>query len=162
MKGLLDTVSITHHNAPAMSDSIKITSNIEIPRSDLTFRTARSGGPGGQHVNTADTKVILSYNIADSAVLRDALSDAKFERLVERLGNKLDKEGVLQVTCQETRSQLSNKEIAVERFAAILKGALVEPKKRKKTKPSRAAKERRLQSKKKRGNLKKDRSTSWG
>lgn len=145
-----------------MSDLIKIAPNIEIPRSDLTFRTARSGGPGGQHVNTADTKVILSYDIANSAVLQEALTAAKFERVKERLAHKLDKDGILQVTCQETRSQLSNKEIAVERFVAILEGALVEPKKRKKTKPSRAAKERRLQAKKKRGNLKKDRSKSWG
>ena len=145
-----------------MSDVIKITSNIEIPRSDLTFRTARSGGPGGQHVNTADTKVILSYNIANSAVLREALSEQKFARFVERLANKLDKDGILQVTCQETRSQLSNKEIAVERFVSILKGALIEPKKRKKTKPSRAAVERRLQAKKKRSNLKKDRQKNWG
>ena len=144
-----------------MSDVIQIASNIEIPRSDLNFRTARSGGPGGQHVNTADTKVILSYDIANSAVLREALSEAKFERLVERLGNKLDKEGVLQVTCQETRSQLSNKEIAVERFTAILKGALVEPKKRKKTKPSRAAKERRLQAKKRQSDRKKERRKVW-
>ena len=144
-----------------MANEIIIAPNIEIPRSDLTFRFARSGGPGGQHVNTADTKAILSYDIANSALLQAALSEAKFQRVVERLGNKLDKDGVLQVTCQETRSQLGNKEIAIERFAAILKGALVEPKKRKKTRPSRAAKERRLQSKKKRGAVKKGRSGVW-
>lgn len=144
-----------------MADEIIISQNIEIPRSDLTFRFARSGGPGGQHVNTADTKAILSYDITNSAVLQAALTEAKFQRVLTRLENRLDKDGILQVTCQETRSQLGNKEIAIERFKAILKGALVEPKRRKKTRPSRAAKERRLQSKKKRSVVKKGRSGVW-
>lgn len=144
-----------------MADEIIIAPNIVIPRSDLSFRFARSGGPGGQHVNTADTKAILRYDVVDSTVLKAGMSEAKFGRFLARLENKLDGEGILQITCQETRSQLSNKEIAIERFIAILKGALVEPKKRKKTKPSRAAKERRLQAKKKRSEVKKGRSGKW-
>ena len=145
-----------------MADEIIIAPNIIIPRSDLGFRFARSGGPGGQHVNTADTKVILRYDVAHSAVLQNGMSEAKFGRFLARLENRLDSEGVLQITCQETRSQLSNKEIAIERFKAILKGAMVEPKKRKKTKPSRAAKERRLKAKKMRSDIKKGRSQNWG
>ena len=145
-----------------MTDDIVITPNITIPRSALSFRFARSGGPGGQHVNTADTKVILRYNVAGSAVLKGAMSEAKFGRFLARLGNRLDREGILQITCQETRSQLSNKEIAIERFTAVLKGALIEPKKRKKTKPSRAAKEKRLKTKKIRSDIKKGRSKNWG
>ena len=145
-----------------MFDEITITPNISIPRSDLTFRFARSGGPGGQHVNTADTKVILRFNVAESDTLKRNMSTGKFGRLLTRLENRLDKDGVLQITCQETRSQLTNKEIAIERLATILKGALVEPKKRRKTKPSKAAKERRLQNKKKRGEIKKGRSGDWG
>ena len=145
-----------------MTDQIIIAPNIIIPRSDLSFRFARSGGPGGQHVNTADTKAILRYDVAGSAVLKATMSEAKFGRFLARLENKLDSEGVLQITCQETRSQLSNKEIAIERFTAILKGALIEPKRRKKTKPSRAAKEKRLKAKKIRSDIKKGRSQNWG
>lgn len=144
-----------------MADEIIISPNIIIPRSDLSFRFARSGGPGGQHVNTADTKAILNYDIARSAVLQNALSEAKFGRVLTRLENRLDKDGMLQITCQETRSQLSNKEIAIERFTAILKGALIEPKKRRATRPSRAAKEKRLVKKKMRGRTKKGRSGNW-
>lgn len=145
-----------------MADEIMISPNIIIPRADLSFRFARSGGPGGQHVNTADTKAILRYDVTNSAVLKNGLSEAKFGRVLARLENRLDGEGVLQVTCQETRSQLSNKEIAIERFKAILQGALIEPKRRKKTKPSRAAKEKRLKAKKRKSDIKKGRSQKWG
>lgn len=144
-----------------MIDEIIIAPDLIIPRSDLTFRFARSGGPGGQHVNTADTKAILSYDVAGSAVLQNALSEAKFRRVLARLANRLDGDGVLQITCQETRSQLANKEIAIERFKSILQGALVEPKKRRMTKPSKAAKEKRLHEKKQRGQTKKGRSGDW-
>ncbi|MFK7801331.1 MAG: alternative ribosome rescue aminoacyl-tRNA hydrolase ArfB [Anaerolineae bacterium] len=144
-----------------MADEIIITPNIIIPRSDLNFRFARSGGPGGQHVNTADTKAILSFDVANSAVLKNGMSEAKFGRVLARLENRLDSEGVLQITCQETRSQLSNKEIAIERLKGILQGALIEPKKRKKTRPSQAAKERRLKAKKIRSDRKKGRSGQW-
>lgn len=111
---------------------------------EINFKASRSSGAGGQHVNKVSTKVDLSFDLLNSK----AFTDFEKERLLEKLKGKLTKEGILQIQCQETRSQLKNKKVATQRLLDELKAALVVPKRRKKSKPSKAAKEKRLKSKK--------------
>lgn len=138
-------------------DMLPINDKLSIPLAELDFRFARSGGPGGQHVNTTESKVILSFDVAQSP----SLSEYQRKRLLDKLSSRLDKDGVLQLAAQSSRSQHKNKDEAIERFQSILAEALVVEKKRKPTKPSRRAKERRIQSKKQRGQRKKERSQKW-
>ena len=145
-----------------MTEFIHISEIIQIPSTDVKYRYSRSGGPGGQHVNTSDTKVTLSYDVSNSAEINEALGETKFNKFLLRLKNHLNKDGILQLSCQETRSQLRNKEIAIDQFVKLIKQALIEPKPRKKTKPSRAAKQRRLNDKKKRSEIKAGRRKDWG
>ncbi|MEM9774302.1 MAG: alternative ribosome rescue aminoacyl-tRNA hydrolase ArfB [Chloroflexota bacterium] len=145
-----------------MTENVRISNAITIPLSDIRFRYSRSGGPGGQHVNTSDTKVTLTYDIANAADIREALGDSKFEKLLNHLRNITNKQGILQISCQETRSQLRNKEIVIDQFRKLIKQALIEPKVRKKTKPSKTAKQRRLNDKKKRSEVKAGRRKNWG
>ena len=121
-----------------------------IPRAELTFRATRSGGPGGQHVNTSSTRVELVWSVVDSP----SLSDEQRVRICAKLANRISGEGVLLIASSEHRSQLQNKEAAVARFAELLRAALEVPKARKKTRPSRAAKEARLRSKQRRSSIK--------
>ena len=113
-------------------------------KAELKFRTSRSSGPGGQSVNKVSTKVELLFDVWSSMTL---LQRQK-EIISEKIKNRINSEGVLQISCDETRSQLKNKEIAMERFFQLLEEALKPIKKRKPTKPSRASKERRLKTKK--------------
>jgi len=136
--------------------AIRITRRVAIPRDELTFRFMRSGGPGGQHVNTSSTQVELTFDVAASAVLT---SEQKV-RLRSKLGTYMSGEGVLRLTCQSTRSQKQNREEVVARFAALVRGGLAVPKPRRPTKPTRAAKERRLASKKRRSERKRQRRFS--
>lgn len=112
---------------------------------ELTFTTSRSSGPGGQHINKVSTKVELRFNILKSEVLSDELKIL----LIQKLKSKITSLGDLIITSQATRSQLKNKETTIEKFSLILEKALTSPKKRKPTKPSRAAKEKRIESKRK-------------
>lgn len=123
---------------------------ITIPASELEFRFSRSGGPGGQHVNKAETKVEVLFDVVNSPTL----TDAQRRRVMRRLSNRIDGDGVLHVTSQATRSQQQNRERAVEKLAALLENAIQPSKKRKPTRPSRAAEERRLNEKKQRGEIK--------
>ena len=127
---------------------IKINSQYYIPRHELKFRTARSGGPGGQHVNTSDTKVLLQYDIANSPAFEAAYAEAERTRVLHKLASRTDSQGVLQIVSQETRSQHKNRELAIVKLRELLLEALHKPKPRKKTRPSRKAKERRLAQKK--------------
>lgn len=111
---------------------------------EINFKASRSSGAGGQHVNKVSTKVDLSFDLLQSK----AFTEFEKERLQEKLKGKLTKEGILRIQCQETRSQLKNKKIAIQRLLDELTAALVVPKRRKKSKPSKAAKEKRLKSKK--------------
>lgn len=129
---------------------LRVNGRVAIPRDELDARATRSGGPGGQHVNTSSTRIELRWNPLASR----ALSDEERERLRERLGGQLDGEGWLRIVAQESRSQRRNRDAAEERLVETVRRALVVPKKRKKTKPSRAAKERRLTQKKQRGEKK--------
>lgn len=129
-----------------------------IPRAELSARASRAGGAGGQHVNTSSTRVEVLWDPATSR----ALDDAERARVISTLAARLDAEGRLRVVASDTRSQLQNRERAEERLAALVAKALVVPRTRKKTKPSRAARERRLEEKK-RGSQKKSerRSKDW-
>jgi ribosome-associated protein len=136
-----------------MSDSnmIPINRRFSLPRAELSFRATRSGGPGGQHVNTTASRVQLFWNVAASP----SLSERRRQLILARLSNRIDQDGILQIAVDAHRSQHRNREEAVERLAALLADALRPPTERKPTRPPRAAKEQRLQSKKHRGRLKK-------
>ena len=140
---------------PAGDDDRALTVNdrLRLPRAELEFRASRSGGPGGQHVNTSSTRVELLWNVRDSA----ALDDAQRAILLEKLASRIDGQGMVRVVASDSRSQRQNRERAEERLAALLREALVVRKKRRPTKPSRASKEERLTQKKKRGERKRNR-----
>ncbi len=112
---------------------------------ELNFKAVRSSGPGGQHVNKVATKIELSFDVLNS----NSLSEIEKRRISEKLSSKLTKEGMLLLQCDESRSQHKNKALSIKRFLDIIDGALKVDKPRKKTKPSRAAVEKRLQNKKK-------------
>lgn len=131
--------------------SIDIRPGLSIPEGELTFRASRSGGPGGQHVNTTSSRIELVWNVNESEVLDEPTR----RRIHDRLAGRISNEGNLTVASSETRSQHRNREDATERFAELLREALKPRKKRKKTKPSRASNERRLRRKKQRSEKKK-------
>lgn len=132
---------------------VPINARLSIPRDELELKATRSSGPGGQHVNTSSTRIELVWNVATSP----SLWEDERARLLEKLATRLDGEGRLRIVAQGERSQLQNREAAVARFAVVVAKALVVPKRRKATKPTKASKEKRLQGKKLRGNLKRER-----
>ena len=129
---------------------IEIEGGLRIPRSELVYRATRSGGPGGQHVNTSSTRVELTWDVAGSPSLDEELR----ARLLQRLRGRMDSAGVLRLTAGARRSQHRNKEEVTERFRRMVAEALHEPKTRKPTRPSRAAREARLRAKRHRSELK--------
>ena len=110
---------------------------------ELKFSASRSGGPGGQNVNKVSSKIELRFNIISS----ELLSQEEKDLLLIKLKNKINSEGELVIVSQVERSQLANKEKTIEKFYALFTKALTPQKKRKATKPSRSAKEKRLESK---------------
>lgn len=138
-----------------MAGELRVNDRVVIPGGELRERFSRASGPGGQSVNTADTRVELSYDVANSVALPEELRQRVMERLAGRLVN-----GVLTVTASEHRAQLANREAARKRLAALLREAMAPPPPRRPTKPSRAAKERRLAAKKRRGQLKRMRKVN--
>lgn len=111
---------------------------------ELTFQTSRSSGPGGQNVNKVETKVQLSFDLKASQLL----SEEEKEVLFKKLKNKITEEGILQVQSQEKRSQLQNKELAINKFNELIQKGLEKKKARKPTNPGKGAIEKRLKAKK--------------
>lgn len=129
---------------------VRVTAALVIPAAELSWRFSRSSGPGGQGVNTADSRVELIWDAGASAVL----SRAQRERLVDRLGPRLI-DGVLTIAASEHRAQLRNRDAARERLAAIVAEAVRPPAPpRRATRPTRGSKERRLQAKQRRTDVK--------
>ena len=126
---------------------LTVSSSLVIPAAELAWRFSRSSGPGGQGVNTADSRVELSWDVAASSVL----SDAHRDQLLARLGGRLAG-GVLTVAASEHRAQLRNREAARARLAALVADALRPPARaRRPTAPTRGSQQRRIEAKKQRG-----------
>jgi len=129
---------------------LAVTDDLWVPRAELEFRASRSGGPGGQHVNTSSTRVELTWDVAGSP----SLTEEQRARVLEKLANRIDGSGVLRLAASEHRSQHQNREAATGRFVELLRVALHVPKPRRKTRPTRASREVRLQGKKRRSEVK--------
>ncbi|MDB4908959.1 MAG: Class peptide chain release factor [Gemmatimonadetes bacterium] len=132
---------------------LPVNEQVSIPRHELSHRATRSGGAGGQHVNTSSTRIELLWDLPNST----AVDDETRERLKRKLVRRLDSEGMLRVVSSEHRSQGQNRAEAEKRLANIVRAALMIPKARRKTKPTRASKEERLTQKKRRGEVKRNR-----
>ncbi|MFE9957026.1 MULTISPECIES: alternative ribosome rescue aminoacyl-tRNA hydrolase ArfB [unclassified Micromonospora] len=136
-----------------MDDGLRVTDRLVVPDAELRERFSRSSGPGGQGVNTTDSRVELSFDLAGSPSVPESLRARALDRLAGRLVD-----GVLTVAASEHRAQLANREAARERMAALLREAVAPPPKpRRPTRPSRGAKERRLADKKRQSQRKRDR-----
>ena len=125
---------------------LEITPDLRIPNAELDYRASRSGGPGGQHVNTSSSRIEVWWDISRSS----SLTEEQRVRLLRRLAARLDSTGRLRLVASGSRSQLRNREEATERLRSVVATALVERKKRKPTRPSRAAKAARLEAKRRR------------
>ncbi|HLI42573.1 MAG TPA: alternative ribosome rescue aminoacyl-tRNA hydrolase ArfB [Streptosporangiaceae bacterium] len=141
-----------------MPDDLRVTGTLLIPGGELHERFSRSSGPGGQSVNTADSRVELSFDVARSAALPEWARARALRRLAGRLAG-----GVLTVAASENRSQLANRRAARARLAALLREAVAPPRRpRVPTRPHAAADRRRLEAKRRRGEVKRDRRGAWG
>ena len=130
-----------------MSDHLHIRGGPALPLDEIELRTSRSSGPGGQHANVTASRVEAVFDVAGSGTL----SDSQKERITQRLGPRVT------ASAQDTRSQGRNRDLALGRLAERLAGALAVARPRTKTKPTRASKARRLDAKKQRGAIKRDR-----
>ena len=123
---------------------IVVNDELSIPEAELNFSASRSGGPGGQNVNKVSSRVTLTFDVVHSP----SLSDEQRRRIVSRLQTRMNKDGVLRVVSQRTRSQDLNREDVKARFAELLRNALRQERPRVKTRVPAAARERRLEKKK--------------
>jgi ribosome-associated protein len=125
-----------------------------IPHHELEFRATRSGGPGGQHVNTSSTRVEVVWNVLRTG----ALDEEQRDHVRTRLASRIDSRGNLRVVASAFRSQARNREAAVERLGEVVRRALTVPRTRRKTRPTSSSVERRLQEKKQLSRKKRDRT----
>jgi|WetSurMetagenome_2_1015567.scaffolds.fasta_scaffold09256_2 ribosome-associated protein len=139
-----------------MNDDVVVNSLLTIPLSELSFRFSRSGGPGGQNVNKVSTRVEVEFDIRQSP----SLSEVQRQRLLRRLGHRLDSNGVIRIQVDDSRSQWQNRQIAVGRLGRVLSEALKVQKHRIPTRRTAASNSRRLEGKKLRGRLKRGRRGS--
>jgi ribosome-associated protein len=140
-----------------MPDDLHVTRSLTIKPGDLTERFSRSSGPGGQGVNTADSRVELSYDVGRAPGIGPVIR----ARLLDRLAGRLV-DGVLTIAASEHRTQLANRRAARERLVEVLRDAAAPPpRQRRPTKPTKGSKERRLARKRRRGETKQGRSGRW-
>ncbi len=129
---------------------IEVTNNIVIGEDQLRFVFSRSSGPGGQNVNKVNSRVTVFFDVANCP----NLSEGQKKRIAAKLKSRMSKDGVLHVHCQKYRTQGENRVLVIERIAGLLRSALVRKPPRKKTRMPRAAKMKRLEEKKRRGDIK--------
>ena len=137
---------------------IRVNDELSIPDDEIVFEMSTSSGPGGQHVNRVQTRVTLSFDVDRSM----ALGDRERARIRDVLASRINKSGQLQIRSERHRSQRMNREDAVRKFAELLRDALIPEAPRKKTRVSRVVKARRLDEKKRRSNVKRDRQKPAG
>ncbi len=142
-------------SAPVAAENLlQVNDALSIPRSELDVRVSRSSGAGGQHVNKTSSRVEIFWSVQGSR----ALSDDQRARLIERLASRLTTDGSIRVVASDNRSQSRNRDLAEERLADMVRQALVIPKKRRATRPTKASKEARLEGKKRQSHKKRDRT----
>jgi ribosome-associated protein len=139
--------------ALAAENLLEVNESLSIPRSELDVRVSRSSGAGGQHVNKTSSRVEIFWNVSTSR----ALTDEQRNRLLEKLASRLTTEGSIRIVASDMRSQTRNRELAEERLVETLRRSLIVPKKRRPTRPTRASKEARLESKKRQSHKKSER-----
>jgi ribosome-associated protein len=132
---------------------LDVTPTLRIPVAELEYRASRSGGPGGQHVNTSSTRVEVWWDVAGTP----SVSEEQRALLLERLARRLDSSGRLRLVSGGSRSQLRNREDVTSRLRAVVAEALKVRKKRKPTRPTKAAKAARLEAKRRHGSIKRER-----
>jgi ribosome-associated protein len=137
----------------ADGDALEISPTLRLPLGELEYRASRSGGPGGQHVNTSSTRVEVWWDIAGSP----SLDPEQRARLLSRLASRLDGSGRLRLVSAGSRSQLRNRQDVTERLREVVAQALIVPRRRKPTRPSRAAMAARLETKRRRSATKRER-----
>lgn len=136
-----------------VADALVVSPTVRIAPAELQMEAITGSGPGGQHVNRSATRIALTWNVAASR----ALSDDQRARVLTKLASRLDGTGAIRIVAGESRSQLQNRRAALERLRLLVAHALVVPRARKKTKPSRGAVESRLSEKKRRSETKRQR-----
>lgn len=139
------------------TDLVIINESLAVPESELQFRFSTGSGPGGQHVNKTATRVTLLFDVAGSP----SLDEETRVRLLDRLASRLDRRGLLHIDVQESRSQWQNRMTAVARFQKMMAEALVEQPERRPTRPTRRSREDRLEEKRRRSDVKRDRRQRW-
>jgi ribosome-associated protein len=144
---------VTDSPTAAPGNVLAVDGSLSIPRSELDVRVSRSSGAGGQHVNKTSSRVEIFWNVAASR----ALTEEQRTRLQSKLASRLTGEGSVRVVASDMRSQSRNRDLAEERLADLIRRALVVQRRRKPTKPTRAAKEARLESKKRHSDKKRNR-----
>jgi len=134
-----------------MSEDLPVARGVVIPASELEIRASRAGGPGGQHVNTTASKVELRWDVRRTS----ALSDVQRARVLEALANRITDDGILVLQGSEHRSQHRNREAVLARLRTLVADALVPPRERRATRPTRSSQRRRMDDKRERGETKK-------